>query len=133
MSQMHIHESAETPEPIAAIEPEGVGEPHEVEPEAEQDRPKIAVIAAAIAGTLILLVGILVGVNEIFRQVVKREIEGKVLSHPGSELRELRAQEDQKLGRYQWVSKKDGVVRVPLSRAMELTLIDYRARSARRD
>ena len=41
-------------------------------------------------------------------------------------LRELRAEEQGKLSRYQWVNRKDGVVRIPLDRARELTLVAYR-------
>jgi len=134
MSEMQIHEEplpAET-EP-AEIPEEQRPEAHPPEGPAEADRPRVGVIGLAIGATLVLLVIIVVGVNELFRQMMTSEIEGKVLSRPNSELRELRAEEEAKLGRYQWVSKKDGVVRVPLARAIELTLADYRARSARVD
>jgi hypothetical protein len=97
------------------------------------DRPRLGAILGASAATLLALVGVLIGLNELFRQVMTSEIQAKVLSRPSSELRELRVEEDAKLGRYQWVSKKDGVVRLPLSRAVELTLADYRARSAQAD
>ena len=124
MSEIEIHEHALP----AAPEPEP-----EPEAPAEADRPRVGVIVLAIAGTLILLAGVLVGVNELFRQMMTSEIADKVLTRPSSELRELRAEEEAKLGRYQWVSRKDGVVRIPLARAVELTLGDYRARSAHAD
>jgi hypothetical protein len=73
---------------------------------------------------------VVIGVNELFRSVFGAEVRDKVLAHPSSELRELRAEEQSKLGRYQWVSKKDGIVRIPLDRAMSLTIADYRARAA---
>jgi len=124
MSEIEIHEHALP----AAPEPEP-----EPEAPAEADRPRVGVIVLAIAGTLILLAGVLVGVNELFRQMMTSEIADKVLTRPSSELRELRAEEEAKLGRYQWVNRKDGVVRIPLARAVELTLGDYRARSAHAD
>ena len=42
--------------------------------------------------------------------------------HPAIELKDLRAQEDQILQTYGWVDKKTGIVRIPVSRAMELQL-----------
>jgi hypothetical protein len=104
---------------------------HELEPEA--DRPRTGIITASVVATLALLGVILVGLNELFRQMITREVTAKVLALPSAELRELRAQEDRKLSGYQWVSQKEGVVRIPLSRARELTLGNYRVRSASAD
>lgn len=132
MSETQIH-PADEPRPEAAPEAPTAPEAHAPEPPAEADRPRLAAILGASAATVLLLGLVVVGVNELFRQMMTSEIEAKVLSRPSSELRELRAEEEAKLGRYQWVSKKDGVVRVPLARAVELTLADYRARSAQAD
>ncbi|MCA9712893.1 MAG: HRDC domain-containing protein, partial [Myxococcales bacterium] len=57
------------------------------------------------------------------------QLQDKVLGHTSSELRDLRAEQQGKLSRYQWVNKKDGVVRIPVDRAIEITLADYRARA----
>jgi hypothetical protein len=109
------------------METESVAE----ELESEQDRPRIKMIAAIVASTLALLFGVVVGANEIFRSVFNHEISSKQLEHQGSELRELRAEEQAKLSRYQWVNRKEGVVRIPLDRARELTLTAYRTRTAK--
>ncbi len=93
----------------------------------EADRPRTGVIGVAIVATVAVLGAIVLGVNELFQQIITDEVRVKVLARPSSELRELRAQEEQKLNRYQWVSQKDGIVRIPLSRAQELTLADYGA------
>jgi hypothetical protein len=98
----------------------------EAERPPEADRPRTGVIGVAIVATLALLAGVVLGIDQLFQQVITDEVNVKVLARPSGELRELRAQEQQKLTRYQWVSQKDGVVRVPLSRARELTLGDYR-------
>jgi len=98
--------------------------------ETEQDHPRNKMIGGIVLGTLALLVGIVLGVNEIFRSVFNHEISSKQLEHQSSELRELRAEEQAKLSRYQWVNRKDGVVRVPLDRARELTLAAYQRRAA---
>jgi hypothetical protein len=116
--------------PAGASMSEHVAAPHE-EPESELDRPKNRMIGAIVAGTLALLVGVVIGVNEIFRSVFNHEISSKQLEHQGTELRELRAQEQARLSRYQWVSRKDGVVRIPLDRARALTLAAYQARATK--
>ena len=126
--------SDRTPLPIPAAPESGslaevVAAPH-AEPDCEQDHPKNRMIGAIVVSTLVLLFGIVVGVNEIFRSVFNHEISSKQLEHQGSELRELRAEEQAKLSRYQWVSRKDGVVRIPVDRARELTLAAYRTRAA---
>ncbi len=97
----------------------------------EQDRPRNSMIAVIVVSTLLLLVGVVATVNEVFRAVFNHEISTKQLEPQGSELRELRAQEQAKLSRYQWVNRKDGVVRIPLDRARELTLAAYRTRDVK--
>ena len=100
------------------------------EPPAEPDLPRVRAITATIVGTIVLLAAVVVGVNQLFRTLMTDEIAAKVLTHPSSELRELRAEEQSRLTRYRWVSQKDGIVRIPLDRAVELTLADYRRRTA---
>lgn len=99
--------------------------------EAEQDRPPNMAILVTVIGLLIGLVVVVIGVFEYFRAQVGSEISSKVLEHQSTALRDLRAMEESRLTRYQWVSQKDGVVRVPLPRAVELTLKDYREGAAR--
>ncbi len=116
--------SSSAPAPISATTPLDAAPP-EVPTEAppEVDRPRTGVIGATVVGTLALLVCVLVGVNELFRAVMTHEVSSKIRT--SADLKELRAQEEQKLTHYQWVSQKDGVVRIPLSRAQQLTLTDY--------
>ena len=101
----------------------------EEEPALEEDRPRNGLIAVTIVTTVLSVVLVLLGIREVFRSAFIDEVQSKVLGHESSELRDLRAQEKAKLGRYQWVSKKDGVVRIPLERAMALTLVEYKERA----
>ena len=101
------------------------------EPENEQDRPRNRMLGVIVLSTLALLTVIVIIVSQIFRSVFNHEVSTKQLEHQGSELRELRAQEQARLSRYQWVSQKDGVVRIPVDRARELTLLEYKSRAAR--
>ena len=131
------HEEAEIPAPesLPAETAEAEGpyrQSAESEPEltSEEDRPRNWIIAATIAGSIALVVAVVAGVNEIFHRVMSAEVSTKVLEPSSQELRELRAEEQAKLSRYRWVSRKEGVVRLPLDRALELTAAEYRARAA---
>jgi hypothetical protein len=99
---------------------------------AEVDRPNNALIFTLVVVTLTALVGIVAGVNELFKATIQREISAKVLEPQSTSLRGLRAEERRRLSQYQWVSEKDGVVRIPRARAVELTLKDYREKRASR-
>jgi len=101
------------------------------EPENEQDRPRNRMLGVIVFSTLGLLTVIVIIVSQIFRSVFNHEVSTKQLEHQGSELRELRAEEQAKLSRYQWVNQKEGVVRIPVDRARELTLLAYRNRAAK--
>ncbi len=46
----------------------------------------------------------------------------RVGEHPAIELKDLHAQEDQILTTYGWTDKNNGVVRIPIDRALELQL-----------
>jgi hypothetical protein len=48
--------------------------------------------------------------------------EPRLQTNPRQDLRDLRAQEDAVLHSYGWVDRNAGVVRVPIERAMELTV-----------
>ncbi len=92
----------------------------------EDDRPRNGLIVLVTVVSCIVVVVFCVAVREIFNYYVDNEIHDKVLSLQSADLRALRASEQQKLTHYQWVSKKDGVVRVPSDRAVELTIAAYR-------
>src|SRR5690348_3523863 len=87
---------------------------------AEMDRPNIRLILVILAVTVITLVGIVVGVNELFVSAFEGEISAKVLEPQSTSLRSLRAEEKRRLTQVQWVNEKEGVVRIPLDRAIEL-------------
>jgi hypothetical protein len=94
--------------------------------EAEDDKPKNGIIAGFILATCAVLVVMVIGVRELFVVIFDTEVNNKVLTVQASDLRALRASEQQRLSHYQWVSQKDGVVRIPVDRALELTLATYR-------
>ncbi len=46
--------------------------------------------------------------------------EPRLQADPGRDLQEMRATEDAMLNEYAWVDRRDGTVRIPITRAMEL-------------
>lgn len=94
--------------------------------EVERDRTPTGAILVAAAVLLAVLFALVVGLTEFFRAAIGTELTAKVYGRPAFEaLRRLQAEEAQKLGRYQFASAKDGIVRLPLDRARALTLQDY--------
>lgn len=92
----------------------------------EEDRPQNMLIAAVTVVSCIVVIGMVVFVREFFLYSSNAELHSKVLGVQATALRELRASEQQKLNHYQWVNQKDGVVRIPVDRAIELTIASYR-------
>lgn len=91
----------------------------------EADRPNNGLLAVFVAATLLAIVLTVLFINEVFKVTMEREISRKVLEPPHSALRSLRAMEQERLTRYQWVNEKDGIVRIPVEQAIPLTLKDY--------
>ncbi|MGC4122235.1 MAG: hypothetical protein QM765_48165 [Myxococcales bacterium] len=80
----------------------------------EQDRPNTAFIFVFVLASVIVLLGVVLAVDQFFKVSVLEEIDSKVNSVENPVLRQLRADEETKLTRYQWVDQKNGVLRIPL-------------------
>lgn len=93
----------------------------------EPDRPPTGLIFGTIAVGVVLVAGVVIGMNELYKHLFEAELSRKVYQYQGPELRELHAAEDAKLNHYQWLDAKHEALRVPLDRAKELTLAAYRA------
>jgi hypothetical protein len=93
----------------------------------EADKPDTRLIFVLVNVIIIAIVGMVIAGWQIFVSSVSAEIDKKVNQNTGgaTELREVRAQEDGRLGHYQWASQKDGIVRIPVARARELVLRDW--------
>ena len=94
----------------------------------ESDAPRTTFIFAFALASCIGLGLVLLGIDQMFNVLMREEVAEKVLRPESSALRALRADEQAKLTHYQWVDQKKGVLRVPLERAMELTLAEWAAR-----
>ena len=84
------------------------------------DDPNVA--ASAVVGIIsaILLFVIIVVLQAYFYSAEQSELERKVYTQPYEALQKLDANQLELLNSYGWVSEGDGVVHVPIDRAMEL-------------
>jgi hypothetical protein len=98
--------------------------------EVEADRPRTTLLFLAVLVAAFALTGLVLGVYQYFEISVREEIENKQLKPESAQLRQLRADEEARLTRYQWVDQKKAVVRIPLDRARELVLAEWAARPA---
>jgi hypothetical protein len=86
--------------------------------------PTVLVGIAALAALLLVGLGA-VALIQYAGFAMQDELERKVLTRPSPELAALREREATRLSTYQWVDHKAGVVRIPVDRALELTLRDW--------
>jgi hypothetical protein len=89
------------------------------------DDPNVA--ASAVVGIIsaILLFVIIVVLQAYFYDSEQSELEKKVYTQPYQALQQLDANQIELLNSYGWVSEADGVVHVPIERAMELIAAEY--------
>ncbi len=84
------------------------------------DDPNVAMSAVVGIISAILLFVIIVVLQAYFYDAEQAELQKKVYSQPYQELQQLDAAQIELLTTYAWVSEGDGVVRIPIERAMEL-------------
>jgi len=94
----------------------------------EQDRPRTGIVFVAVVLGILFLLGVLGALRELFASAVQEEASVRQLSVPLFDLPALRAKEQAKLAKYQWVDRKAGIVRIPVDRAAELVLQEAKAR-----
>jgi hypothetical protein len=90
------------------------------------DDPNVA--ASAVVGIIsaILLFVIIVVLQAYFYDAEQGELEKKVYTQPNQALQQLDASQLELISSYGWVSQADGVVRIPIERAMELVAAEGR-------
>ena len=68
----------------------------------------------------ILLLEILVGVEAVFYNTLKGELQRKDISQPSWELNNLLLDQEEQLHAYRWVDKDKKVVAIPIDEAIDL-------------
>lgn len=94
---------------------------------AAPDKPNNLAILAGMVATIVAFTLMVIGCRELYLQILTVE-QDKKINVPNEQLAALRADEQSKLSRYQWSDQAAGVVRIPVARAIELTLRDWKTR-----
>ena len=96
---------------------------------AESDKPKNSLIMGMVVATIAMLIVVVLGIVQYFDMTVREEVAEKVDSHVSNALVDLQTPRSRSSAHYQWVSQKDGVVRIPaVDEAARLTLNDWSQR-----
>ncbi|HLH40065.1 MAG TPA: hypothetical protein VKX39_13030 [Bryobacteraceae bacterium] len=82
--------------------------------------PKVGAIVGFGIGSIILLVITILALQSYFNKIWQEAVYEKVLAPPSEQLLDLHRREDWLLTHYSWADKKNGAVRIPVDRAMEL-------------
>ena len=77
--------------------------------------------------TIAVVIAAVFGVQYYYDISHERQVYVKVLEPVSSEIKDLRAREDQQLHSYEYINREQGTVRLPIERAMELVAADYRS------
>lgn len=114
--------------PTDATDDPGAGhhEPTALEP----DNVNTAAIGVFVVALLVVLTLLVVGVQQLFTITTHKKLVEKVYSRVDPSVALLRTQEAERLNEYRWVNQAQGVVRVPVERATELTLAEWGARTS---
>lgn len=97
---------------------------------AEDDNVNVGAVALWFFVIIAFIIAAFTFAHEYFGIQIRKQVSEKVLSAGSPQLRDLQAKEQASLGKYQWVDKQAGVVRVPVDRAKELVLRDWGSRAA---
>jgi hypothetical protein len=83
-------------------------------------------VLVGIVGIILLLVLIIFTIA-VFHNVEYLETVRKVHGRPYHELRTLQAQQQEALHAYRWINQSEGIVGIPISRAITLAIRDLNA------
>ena len=75
--------------------------------------------------TLLLVAVVTMGISELFYWTLRAEIRKKQGAPVNAQLIATQSRDRQRLSRYQWVKKSEGVLRIPVSVAEDLVIADY--------
>jgi hypothetical protein len=88
----------------------------------EERDPKAASTLIVGAVGVILLAVVILLLQVLFHRTAEAERWRKVISQQPEELRQVRSEQLDRLSSYRWVDEENGVVTIPIERAMELVV-----------
>ncbi len=80
-----------------------------------------SVVYYGVVGTLVIVL-LIIGLWAIYERTTDAEAQGKVYAQQWQQLARLRSDQEAELNSYRWISEQEGIVGVPIERAMELTV-----------
>lgn len=83
------------------------------------DTNNLIIVVSGVLGVVILVV-MLVWLRSYFFATRNEYVREQVLTVENPKLQELHAREEMELNSYGWVDQENGVVRIPIDRAIEL-------------
>ena len=83
-------------------------------------RSSTTLIVGAVG--IVLLVVVVILLEVLFYDTAETEYQRKVVAEPPQQLRLLQAEQRERLNSYHWVDRENGVVAIPIERAMELVV-----------
>ena len=85
----------------------------------DPDTSTLALIG--VVGAILIFV-IIVLLQGLFYRVEQAEIDRKVLGQAPETLTRIRAEQEEGLRSYRWINEQEGIVSIPIDRAMELVV-----------
>jgi hypothetical protein len=95
-----------------------------MEPDRSDPRSAPTVLVGGVG--LVLLAVIVLLLEVLYQRTSQAEIERKVVAEQPRELRQLQAEQLEQLNGYRWVDPAQGVVAIPIDRAIELMVEEAR-------
>ena len=81
--------------------------------------------AVACLSTVLLALSVVAATSEIYYFTLRAEVQRKRGAFENAQLLANQLRDNGRLDRYQWVTPSQGVLRIPLSVAKNLTIADY--------
>jgi hypothetical protein len=78
-----------------------------------------ATVVIGVVGALVLVL-VIIGLQALYYRTEQAEVVRKVESAAPEEWSRVRAEQEARLHSYRWVDREQGVVAIPIERAMEL-------------
>jgi uncharacterized membrane protein len=91
----------------------------------EERDPKAASTLIVGAVGVILLAVVILLLQVLFHRTSEAERWRKVVSQQPEQLRQVRTEQLDRLNSYRWVDEQNGIVTIPIERAMELVVQEH--------
>ena len=95
---------------------------------AEKDDVNVPMIATVGVVSVLLTIATVYAVQALYFERVRSENERKVVLAPTADADSRLAEQEAKITRYSWIKRGDGIVAIPIDRAMQLIVDEYRGK-----